>query len=78
MREPVFGKDASMTDQLCRNCRWWDGPPNDIPELWGVCQRVWNPETLVRPSDDYGEVETAPDFGCVQWEGKPLSEPPAA
>lgn len=52
----------------CETCRWWQAN-SCMSDGSGDCLRVskW-PTKADTPS---GQVlRTAPDFGCVQWEGK--------
>lgn len=69
-----------MSEHICRNCRWWAGSTTiDLNPDWAGCDRAdsWNekryPYTKAVASDAelyHAVLHTAPDFGCVQWEGK--------
>lgn len=64
----------------CATCKWWGKPLLGGRSGWRVCSRA-TPEdgipipdpALMVPSDESGYrayLETAPIFGCVQWEAK--------
>lgn len=63
----------------CRDCRWWEqmrerrGP--DVVTEGGVCSLAEYPARSKAVATDGGEgigvLETAHDFGCVQFEAKP-------
>lgn len=72
--------ETGMRCGNCRDCKWWHMSP--MLDHWlgrGVCELtvytkvegLVHPETkaLVSGYDDHC-LFTAPDFGCVQWEGK--------
>lgn len=63
----------------CWTCRWWRAPSAIDGDL-GQCLRVVDSSGLTHGSkavplggrdDFFGRLLTKPDFGCVQWEGKP-------
>jgi hypothetical protein len=62
----------------CRTCRWWDDRNTDRPG-WGHCgltasengRPAHETKAVALDFESYGaSLETAPDFGCVQWKGK--------
>lgn len=71
-----------MSEHICRNCRWWDAAPTrlDLPQFWGECElgvsndgeRYHNEsKAFALDGERYGaNLATAPDFGCVQWDGR--------
>lgn len=70
---------AYMPVPRCDGCRWWKAPSAIDGEL-GQCLRVVDSSGLTHGSkaiplggrdDLFGRLLTAPDFGCIQWEGKP-------
>ncbi len=66
----------------CKDCKWWDRENGWPTRRWeGECQLAAtesdNPlhgEALAVALDGesyIAKLQTAPDFGCVQWEAKP-------
>jgi hypothetical protein len=62
----------------CESCAWWRRPMiPDGSEPRGSCARLHDSSGLTHGSkavavDDHGmfaSLLTAPDFGCIQWEG---------
>lgn len=66
----------------CATCRWWHKlTPEDNRECWeskegdGRCGRVDEPGSLAAialnyPVEEDTRLNTAPDFGCIQWEAR--------
>jgi hypothetical protein len=70
-------------DERCATCRWWGASDVTLrpPRVgWKVCDltrfsddRPEHPETTAFAVDigrDLAELQTASDFGCVQWQSK--------
>jgi len=64
----------------CKNCKEWlclksSNGLSGILATWGVCQKLKHSgmfDIVVDHNrlDERSMVETHPDFGCVEWEGK--------
>lgn len=68
-----------MSEHICRNCRWWAGDTIHAPKDWAGCELAdsdngrKHKHSLAKAMDAemyHAVLQTAPDFGCVQWEGK--------
>ena len=65
--------EMALRHGYCRDCKWWYEYlirlKATIPDS-GACTKVRTKNALFYPvATDYSdEIETAPDFGCVQWE----------
>lgn len=67
-------------DGHCETCRWWGNDDHDPNLVRRVCMltvrddsQAEHPDSkaLTLPSmEHYTALSTAPDFGCVQWEGR--------
>lgn len=68
----------------CRDCKWWSLPVFETGKYGGLgrCEIVHAIDELTEEQipeylsfgqgyDDSGSLLTKPDFGCVQFEGKP-------
>lgn len=64
-----------MTELMgrCRDCKWWDPPFTDDDTKYGICELAISDsdESMMRAFAPSSDVETKPDFGCVQFEAKP-------
>lgn len=59
----------------CKDCKHWE--PREIPfvdtidnEIWGECTGHKPSPLIWIASDDYAEMLTKPDYGCVLFEDK--------
>lgn len=63
----------------CKDCRWWLlvdrlTITEDGSDEWGWCDRLRVEGTLISLGSSrlnrFVSIDTAPNFGCVQWEAK--------
>lgn len=72
-----------MAAKTCRTCRWWKQAAYVDEPGWGACvlagyctgdeprHRKHGQLAIAQDFESYQAwLETAPDFGCVQWEAK--------
>lgn len=58
---------------FCRDCKWWRSPTKySGTDGWGDCLRLVQSQVgyLAIADDEYGPIQTSPEFGCVQFEAK--------
>ncbi len=68
--EAAEAEEVYDVKQRCGRCKWWEG--NDHNEK-GICgrtpdERGFPVSMLFEITDPYCALETAPEFGCVEFE----------
>lgn len=82
LAESATDREATVTERMCRACRYWELNPDSAsavwcvargrqPGLWGACvladDNQPGPLVIVGPESDLHVLETYEEFGCAAW-----------
>jgi hypothetical protein len=75
MASNVGTVNVTLLVARCKDCKWWGskawiGPGRNHCDHPKVANGNGEDADGAMDSEEYGGIDTGPEFGCVHWEGK--------